>query len=79
MAENYKSLRRFERLLFSGVPEAPEPSYQRELNAIVPERYTGKSQLVDSNEVEESVDSILIAEITYFVDQETIEIKRLID
>ena len=39
-----KAIRKFERLLFKGVPEQPEHNYERDQNSIVTSRLTGKSQ-----------------------------------
>ncbi len=45
MNNAYRAFRQFERLLFRGVPEQPEPSWQRDFHSLVPIRHTGKSQL----------------------------------
>ena len=49
MANPYRAFRQFERMLFRGVPEQPEPSWQRDSHALVPDRHTGKSQLPDGS------------------------------
>ena len=76
MANNFQTLRRFERFVFKGVPEAPEPNYQRELNSNVPDRFTGKSQLVDNQDPEADTGSTIIANISYYIDQEVVEVER---
>lgn len=38
------NIRKFERLLFKGIPEQPEPMYERDTNMNVDARQTGKSQ-----------------------------------
>jgi hypothetical protein len=45
MANPYRAFRQLERWLFRGVPEHPEPTWQRDFNALVRDRQTGKSQL----------------------------------
>jgi hypothetical protein len=41
---NSKNIRKFERLLFNGIPEQPEPAYERNDYANVSMRHTGKAQ-----------------------------------
>ena len=41
--------RKFERFIFNGIPEYPEPIWERDANTIVTVRYTGMSQEVAQN------------------------------
>lgn len=64
MLDYFADFREFERFLFRGVPEHPEPMWQRETNSISGERQTGRSQLIRrrSNRI---TSGELIATITY--------------
>jgi hypothetical protein len=66
MANPYRAFRQLERQIFRGVPEQPEPIWQRDLNAHVPERLTGRSQLVDGLRGSAATDgATLIGTIVY--------------
>jgi hypothetical protein len=43
----YRAFRQLERMLFLGVPERPEPFWEREGNSEMQGRFTGRSQLAD--------------------------------
>ncbi len=49
-----KAIRKFERLLFKGIPEHPEQYYERDQNSSVALRVTGRSQ---NNNVDSSGDN----------------------
>lgn len=61
----YRAFRQLERQIFRGVPEQPEPILQRDLNAHVPERLTGRSQLSIGLPTEATDGGTLIATIIY--------------
>lgn len=46
---NSKVVRKFERFLFNGVPEQPEPTWERDDNTHVYMRQTGKPQTSSHN------------------------------
>lgn len=71
MNDAYRAFRQFERLLFRGVPEQPEPSWQRDFHSLVPIRHTGKSQL--PYEPLPQAKGELIATIVYRPNAEEIE------
>jgi hypothetical protein len=66
MTNPYRAFRQLERQIFRGVPEQPEPILQRDLNAHVPERLTGRSQLAGGLRGAVATDgATLIATIVY--------------
>lgn len=70
MSESNRITRKFERLLFRGVPDKPESNYEREFHAQVDDRLSGKSQLRNCNFDIETDNLIKIANISYFIDSE---------
>ena len=68
MANPYRAFRQLERKIFRGVPEHPESVWQREHNAHVPERLTGKSQLDVGLPSAVTEGATLIATIVYQAD-----------
>ncbi|RNC86263.1 MAG: hypothetical protein ED556_08170 [Winogradskyella sp.] len=52
-----KIIRKFERFMFHGVPERPEPTFQRNDHASYTDRHTGKSNytVTSENKGEEAV------------------------
>lgn len=42
--QNSRIIRKFERFLFKGIPEQPEPTWERDDNTYVSMRQTGKAQ-----------------------------------
>lgn len=65
MANPYRAFRQLERKIFRGVPEQPEPVWQRDLNAHVAERLTGKSQLTSSLPSAATEGATLISTVVY--------------
>jgi hypothetical protein len=65
MSDPYRAFRQLERQIFRGVPEQPEPLWQRDLNAHVPERLTGRSQLPDGLPSAAIAGAMLIATVVY--------------
>ena len=55
--------RKFERLLFDGVPEQPEPIWERNDNSNVFMRHTGKPQILANNASNEY--SVIIGTFTF--------------
>lgn len=74
MSEYNRIIRKFERLVFNGVPEKPEPNYERELNADVNDRFTGKSQILSQSLVPNKENLRKIADIYFYPDSETIKV-----
>ncbi len=72
MANPYRAFRQLERKIFRGVPEQPEPVWQRDLNAHVPERLTGRSQLGNGLPTAATDSGRLISTIVYRPDSEEI-------
>ncbi len=63
---------KFERFLFKGIPEQPEPIWERNANTNIRERQTGKSQNKSSvNNIKDK--SKIIGFITYDFDKKTEE------
>lgn len=60
---NSRMTRKFERLLFSGVPEQPETVYERNDNSYVVMRQTGRSQNAKSESI--SKDSQIVGVFTF--------------
>lgn len=73
MSDKHRINRKFERLLFDGIPERPEPSFQRELHADAGERHTLKPLNGDLSS--EDGERVVMAQLNYFIDEETIEIE----
>jgi hypothetical protein len=67
---NSKIIRKFERFLFKGIPEQPEPVWERDDNANVFMRQTGKSQSSSSGS-DISTDSQLIGTFTYNLEDQS--------
>jgi hypothetical protein len=76
MVNPFRAIRQFERFLFKGVPERPESTWQREINANFTDRYTGKSQLSEQQFEYDTDNWRLISTVIYRPDQEQIEIVR---
>lgn len=76
MINPFSAIRQFERFLFRGVPERPESTWQRDINANVVDRNTGRSQLSEQQPEYDRAKWRLIARIIYKPDQEKIEIVR---
>ncbi|WP_316849629.1 hypothetical protein [Pedobacter agri] len=66
---NSKAIRKFERLLFRGIPEQPEHTYERDQNSIVTSRLTGKSQ--NENRIRRSQKTNVIGYVTYDFEAQT--------
>ena len=63
---NSKVIRKFERLLFDGVPEQPESAFERDDYSHVSMRKTGKSSLGSTNDSNSfSSESEIIGYFTY--------------
>ncbi len=71
MYDAYAAFRELERLFFRGVPERPEPVWERELNAIAPDRQSGRSQL--AFEVSQGAVGVRVATIVHWPDGDEIE------
>lgn len=65
MANPYRAFRQFERMVFRGVPEQPEPISLRDGNAHVPERLTGRSQLGAALPANWSEGAVLLRTLVY--------------
>lgn len=76
MVNSFRAIRQFERFLFRGVPERPESTWQREINANVVDRCTGRSQISEQQYEYDTSKWQLISTIIYRPDQEQIEIVR---
>jgi len=76
MVNPFRAIRQFERFLFRGVPERPESTWQRDINANVVDRHTGRSQLFEQQNKYDPAEWQLISTIIYRPDQEQIEIVR---
>lgn len=72
MFDPFRAFRQLERQIFRGVPEQPEPLWQRDLNAHVPERLTGRSQLPDFLPAAIIAEATLIATVVYLGPDEKI-------
>jgi hypothetical protein len=77
MANPYRSNRQFERLLFRGVPEHAETIWERDTNAIVTDRCTGKSQLEQLNQNDQDLE--LIAKINFKPLEKKVEVIHVKD
>lgn len=71
MADPYRATRQFERFLFDGVPEHPEPVWQRDLNAHATERYTGRPQHAPARDHDFEHGFRLVAQVVYSFEDET--------
>lgn len=78
MSDSNRINRKFERLLFRGVPEKPESNYEREFHSQVDDRLSGKSQLRNCDCGSNTDDLIKIANISYFIDSEVVCIESLL-
>lgn len=76
MVNAFSAIRQFERFLFRGVPEHPEPTWQRKINANVTDRHTGRSQLPVQSSGYDTSDWRPICKIVYKPDKEQIEFVR---
>lgn len=76
MVDHFSAFRRFERFLFKGVPEHPEPSWERETSGNVTERRTGKSHILERRNSHQEEVAEVIATIYFRPDLEQIEIVR---
>jgi hypothetical protein len=79
MSKRFRAFRQFERFIFRGVPEIPEPIYEREVNGNTEERYTGKSGLPDNHNPEDQHQDKLIAIIHYNYESNEVNIDRISD
>lgn len=68
-------IRRYERFVFHGVPERPEPVFERDDNSYVAERATGRA--VHSETESSSDDSTLIGYIRINLEKGTEEFIRV--
>lgn len=66
---NSKSIRKFERLLFNGIPEQPEPAYERNDYANVSMRQTGKAQA--STTADTPKNAVILGHFLYDREKET--------
>lgn len=72
MVNPYRACRQLERLLFGGVPERPEPNWERDgFNGQVEDRETGRALL--SYEAPDETQGRLIARIKYTADADEVE------
>jgi hypothetical protein len=76
MVNYFRAFRRFERFLFKGVPEHPEPSWERNTSANVIYRHTGKSHILDRPNSHQKGEAKLIAKIIVRPDLKQVEIIR---
>lgn len=76
MTNFFRAIRQFERFLFQGVPEQPEPTWERNISAHVEDRYSGKSQLLEQWDYYDTTEDQLIATIIYQPDEKQIKIVR---
>lgn len=70
MSESNRIIRKFERLVFKGVPEKPESSYERESHGYLDGRVTGKASIQNGFADLDDPDLITIATVTRYLDQE---------
>ena len=61
--------RKFERLVFDGVPEQPESTWERDGNSYVSMRQTGRSQNISSSSISET--SIILGTFTFDHEHQT--------
>jgi hypothetical protein len=78
MSEINSIIRKFERLVFRGVPEKPEPNFERTLNADADDRLTNRSQLKPSRSEINDNEATLIANIKYYPEIGEIKIEKII-
>lgn len=68
--QNSRVIRKFERFLFKGIPEQPEPTWERDDNTYVEMRQTGKAQASSEN-TEISCESKVVGEFFYDYEKQT--------
>lgn len=71
MSELNQSFRQLERFLFRGAPERAESTYERDSNAYVNDRITGRPQFFDEHDCAGTEGYKLIAVITHHSDGRT--------
>ncbi len=79
MVNYFRAFRRFERFLFRGVPEHPEPNWEREINANIVDRHTGKSHLIKHQNSHQRRQAEVIATITFKPQERQIEVVHKCD
>lgn len=71
VSDPFRAIRQFERLLFRGVPEHPEPTWQRDSNEHVSQRMTGRPASARASSRAPEQD-LLVARVVYdFTRKET--------
>lgn len=68
--QNSRIIRKFERFLFKGIPEQPEPTWERDGNPYVSMRETGKAQ-ASSEANQYCNEEKIIGEFTYDFENQT--------
>jgi hypothetical protein len=76
MVNYFCAFRRFERFVFRGVPEHPEPIWERTINANVVDRHTGRSHITEQRNSHDTEENRLIATIVFRPDLKQIEVIR---
>lgn len=72
--KSHSAFRRMERKVFDGVPEQPEPVWERDTNANVAERATGRSQFSNAVQAAALASAPVVAILRYSADwEETVE------
>ena len=74
MIDPYRAFRQLERKIFRGVPEQPEPTWERDPNAHVPERLTGRSQRAEFTAASD-LGGRVIATFIYRPDDQVVEVE----
>lgn len=65
VADPFRASRQFERMIFGGVPEHPEPNAERQAHEHASTRVTGRSPHGCEYDVNAEAEGILIASIVY--------------
>ena len=73
VVDTFRAFRQLERLLFHGVPEHPEPNWERETYAHAGARHTGKSQLTNDFAATSDEEDRLVITVHYVPDWGTAE------
>jgi len=77
MAETNTMIRRFERMVFSGVPEIPETSHERQGYGNVNGRETGRAAQDNGSIDLDDNDLIVVANVIRYLDKEKTDIEYI--
>ena len=74
MVDTFRANRQFERFIFHGVPERPEPTWERDSRGSFEGRYSGKSHVSSQDQEYDLSEDEIVATLIYDSDSQTVTV-----